>query len=94
MLTEDRKAAYVRDGFVTGIEAMSIDDAAGWRARIETLVRGRDAERGWINVAGATRLFDPRDLALYEEVLAHQSQTLAAGAIGQVGLYAGKEGTA
>ncbi|SMX32597.1 phytanoyl-CoA dioxygenase family protein [Maliponia aquimaris] len=57
-------------------------------------VRGRDTSRGWIAVAGATRLFDPHDLALYDEVLAHQSTTLAAGAMGKVGLYAGKGGTA
>lgn len=57
-------------------------------------VRGRDAEQGWIPVAGANRLFDPFDLALYDEVLAHQSTTLTAGATGSVDLYAGKGGTA
>lgn len=51
-------------------------------------VRGRDADRGWISVAGATRLFDPVDLALYDEVLAHQSTALTAGAAQGVGLYA------
>jgi chlorinating enzyme len=58
------------------------------------LVRGRDSEKGWINVAGATRLFDPVDLALYDEVLAHQSTALSAGAMQDVGLYAAKGGTA
>lgn len=58
------------------------------------LVRGRDSDKGWINVAGATRLFDPVDLALYDEVLAHQSTALSAGAMQDVGLYAAKGGTA
>ncbi|MBY6159559.1 phytanoyl-CoA dioxygenase family protein [Mameliella alba] len=58
------------------------------------LVRGRDSSRGWINVAGPTRLFDPQDLALYDEVRSHQAKTLAAGAMGKVGMYATQEGTA
>lgn len=52
------------------------------------LVRGKDAEKGWINVAAPTRLFAPEDLANYDEVLKHQSQTLSAGAEGAVSLYA------
>jgi len=51
-------------------------------------VKGRDADRGWIAVAGPTRLFDPSDLALYDEVLAHQSKVLAAGAESSVDMYA------
>ncbi|MGR3813956.1 MAG: phytanoyl-CoA dioxygenase family protein [Cognatishimia activa] len=51
------------------------------------LVRGKDAENGWIHIAGPNRLFDPEDLALYREVLNHQSTTLAAGAEGNVGMY-------
>lgn len=51
------------------------------------LVRGADRVQGWINVAGPQRLFDADDLALYDEVLAHQSGTLAQGATETVGLY-------
>ena len=51
------------------------------------LVRGKDVENGWIHVAGPNRLFDPEDLALYREVLTHQSTTLAAGAEGNVDMY-------
>ncbi|MDA7423471.1 phytanoyl-CoA dioxygenase family protein [Thalassococcus lentus] len=51
------------------------------------LVRGCDPVRGWINVAGASTLFAPDDLALYDQVLAHQSKALAAGAESSVGLY-------
>ncbi len=53
------------------------------------LVRGKDAERGWINVAAPSALFDPAALALYDEVLAAQAATLAAGAEGDVALHAG-----
>ena len=51
------------------------------------LVRGCDARRGWINVAGPRGLFDASDLAFYDQVLADQSATLAAGAATDVGLY-------
>ncbi|MDH3662454.1 MAG: phytanoyl-CoA dioxygenase family protein [Alphaproteobacteria bacterium] len=51
------------------------------------LVRGRDAARGWINVAGPRGLFAPEDLALYDEVLHEQSKTLAANTNGAVPLY-------
>ncbi|MCT4556910.1 MAG: phytanoyl-CoA dioxygenase family protein [Pelagimonas sp.] len=51
------------------------------------LVRGKDDQQGWINVAGPSGLFTPQDLALYEEVRAHQSTTLAAGATKNVGMY-------
>ncbi len=54
------------------------------------LVRGRDEERGWIGVAGATSLFAPDDLALYDEILSLQATALAAGATGTVDLYAAK----
>lgn len=53
------------------------------------LVRGKDKERGWINVAGPSRLFAAEDLALYREVLTHQSAALAAGANETVGMYSG-----
>ncbi|WP_224816362.1 phytanoyl-CoA dioxygenase family protein [Hasllibacter sp. MH4015] len=53
------------------------------------LVRGQDQAQGWINVAGPRGLFDVRDLALYEEVLAAQAATLAAGAEGNVAMYQG-----
>ena len=52
------------------------------------LVRGCDARRGWINVAGPRGLFDANDLEFYDQVLAEQSATLAAGAATDVGLYA------
>ncbi|GAB5449369.1 phytanoyl-CoA dioxygenase family protein [Gymnodinialimonas sp.] len=55
------------------------------------LVRGQDAAQGWINLAGPRGLFDARDLALYEEVLAAQSVALAAGAEGDVAMYQGAE---
>ena len=51
------------------------------------LVRGCDATRGWINVAGPLGLFDASDLEFYDQVLAEQSATLAAGAATDVGLY-------
>jgi hypothetical protein len=51
------------------------------------LVRGCDALRGWINVAGPRGLFDASDLEFYDQVLADQSATLAAGASTDVGLY-------
>lgn len=50
-------------------------------------VRGKDTENGWIHVQGPDRLFDPADLALYREVLNHQSKVLAAGAEGNVDMY-------
>jgi hypothetical protein len=52
------------------------------------LVRGQDARQGWINVAGARSLFHPRDLALYDRVMADQAATLTAGSTGDVALYA------
>jgi hypothetical protein len=51
------------------------------------LVRGRYAERGWISVADASQVFQPHDLALYDEALAHQSTTLSEGAMEQVAQY-------
>lgn len=57
------------------------------------LVRGKDADNGWIHVAGPNRLFDPQDLALYREVLTHQSTTLAAGAEGNVDMYQAESAT-
>ncbi len=51
------------------------------------LVRGLDEGQGWINVAGARKLFHPSDLALYDRVLADQAATLSAGAMGDVSLY-------
>lgn len=52
------------------------------------LVRGQDAQKGWINVAAPIRLFEPGALRLYDAVLAAQSATLAAGAERDVSLYA------
>ncbi len=52
------------------------------------LVRGQDRAQGWINIAGPRGLFHPADLALYDQVLADQSVALAAGAEGQVAMYA------
>ena len=51
------------------------------------LVRGRDLHKGWIPVAPPARLFDPRALELYDEVLAAQAATLAAGATQDVAMY-------
>ncbi|MGI9500050.1 MAG: phytanoyl-CoA dioxygenase family protein, partial [Geminicoccaceae bacterium] len=51
------------------------------------LVRGQDAARGWINIAGPRGLFTPADLALYNQVLRDQSKVLAANAESSVALY-------
>ena len=51
------------------------------------LVRGCDAMRGWINVAGQRGMFDAGDLEFYDQGLADQSATLAAGAASDVGLF-------
>ena len=51
-------------------------------------VRGETPSGGWDCIAGPCGLFHPADLALYERILAGQSQTLAAGAEGKVGMYA------
>jgi ectoine hydroxylase-related dioxygenase (phytanoyl-CoA dioxygenase family) len=51
------------------------------------LVRGKDAARGWINVAAPAGLFEDSALALYDEVLAAQSSVLSAGADGKVAMY-------
>ena len=51
-------------------------------------VRGEIPSGGWDCIAGPRGLFHPADLALYERILAGQSQTLAAGAEGKVGMYA------
>ena len=53
-------------------------------------VRGVDRHGGWTPIAGARALFDPDDLALYDAILADQTKALAAGAEGQVALYAGR----
>ena len=52
------------------------------------LVRGKDREKGWINIAPPQRLFERGALRMYDEVLAVQAATLAAGAEGEVTLYA------
>lgn len=54
------------------------------------LVRGVDAARGWINVAGPRALFHAADMSLYDQILQDQQLTLAAGAEETVTLYAGK----
>jgi hypothetical protein len=51
------------------------------------LVRGCDRARNRINVVPPSGSFTPAGLALYEEVLAAQSTTLAEGAVEQVSLY-------
>jgi chlorinating enzyme len=51
------------------------------------LVRGCDRARNRVNVAPPPGNFTPAGLALYEEVLAAQSTTIAAGAVEPVGLY-------
>lgn len=57
-------------------------------------VRGVDMHQGWIPVAGASSLFHPDDLALYDQVLNHQSTTLAGNADGDVALYETAGGSA
>lgn len=54
------------------------------------LVRGCDRVGGWIPVAPPSAEFEPRALEIYDEVLQHQSATLAAGATGDVSLYSVK----
>lgn len=61
------------------------DDAPG--RDYAMLVRGVDAARGWINVAGPRGLFTDPDLAFYDRVMVDQSATLAAGAMGDVSMY-------
>lgn len=51
-------------------------------------VRGETPSGGWDCIAGPRGLFHPSDLALYDRILAGQSQTLAAGAEGKTSLYA------
>jgi ectoine hydroxylase-related dioxygenase (phytanoyl-CoA dioxygenase family) len=51
------------------------------------LARGCDRTRARINMAPPPGSFSEGALALYEEVIANQALTLAAGAKGQVGLY-------
>jgi len=51
------------------------------------LVRGVDASKGWIGIAGPSRLFAPADLALYDRILKDQAAALTAGADTAVGLY-------
>jgi len=52
------------------------------------LAQGADRTLSRINVAPPAGSFTPAALALYEEVLAAQAKTLAAGAEGKVGFYA------
>lgn len=51
------------------------------------LVRGVDVAKGWINVGGARRLFDPVDLGLYNRILEDQASVLSADASQSVDLY-------
>ena len=51
-------------------------------------VRGETPSGGWDCIAGPRGLFHPADLSLYDRILDGQSKTLAAGAEGQVGMYA------
>ena len=57
------------------------------------LVKGKDEVGGWINVAAPSATFDSDALALYDEILHHQSSTLTAGAEQAVGLYETKGST-
>ena len=50
------------------------------------LVRGMDAKQNWISVAPPLVDFEPSAMALYEKVLADQSEALTQGA-DEVGLY-------
>ena len=71
------------------IRYVTPDVRQGLHRDYATLVRGQDAAQGWINLAGPRGLFDPRDLALYDEVLAAQSAALTAGAEADVAMYQG-----
>ena len=51
-------------------------------------VRGEIPKGGWDCVVGPRGLFNPKDLDLYNRILAGQAKTLAAGAENNVGLYA------
>lgn len=57
------------------------------------LVRGVDAARGWINIAGPQELFTSMDLALYDQILQDQTATLTAGASQNSALYSSKDST-
>jgi ectoine hydroxylase-related dioxygenase (phytanoyl-CoA dioxygenase family) len=61
--------------------------ATGKTRDYATLMRGCDRTRTRINVVPPPGSFTPAGLALYEEVLAGQSATLADGASEQVSLY-------
>lgn len=54
-------------------------------------VRGADREGGWIPISAPVEEFGETELALYEEILAHQSTTLAEGATEAVELYETEE---
>lgn len=56
------------------------------------LVRGADRGTNWIHVAPPAAAFDPPAMALYEEILADQSPTLAQGAGQPLGLYQARAG--
>jgi len=51
------------------------------------LVRGADRGHNWIHVAPPAAAFDRPAMALYEEILADRSLTLARGADQPLGLY-------
>ncbi|WP_039019921.1 phytanoyl-CoA dioxygenase family protein [Halocynthiibacter namhaensis] len=58
------------------------------------LVRGTDAARGWVNIAGPRDVFHRADLSLYDKIIQDQQATLTAGAEHDIALYAGKEASA
>jgi len=56
------------------------------------LARGADRHGHFVNIAPPTTLFSPNSLALYDEIRAAQAKALAAGASGDVALYAASGG--
>ena len=52
------------------------------------LVRGADRNGNFVLIAPPDDLFEPRNLALYDEILAEQAKTMVAGAKAEVNLYA------
>jgi ectoine hydroxylase-related dioxygenase (phytanoyl-CoA dioxygenase family) len=80
-VTDDRRIGFV-------VRFIRPDTPKAGKGRdYAMLARGCDRSLTRINMAPPPGSFSPAALALYEEVLADQANTLAAGAKGQVGLY-------
>jgi ectoine hydroxylase-related dioxygenase (phytanoyl-CoA dioxygenase family) len=80
-VTDDRRIGFV-------VRFIRPDTPKAGKGRdYAMLARGCDRSLTRINMAPPPGSFSPAALALYEEVLAEQANTLAAGAKGQVGLY-------